>query len=75
VRPDSVVFQSPSLNQYLGFLQGVEDLPVEQLIPELDIETLIITVLPGAARFNIRGLNTNVRLFEPRPFYYTKIGK
>jgi len=40
VRPNGVVFQPPSFNQYLGLFQGMEDFTLEQLIPELSVETL-----------------------------------
>jgi hypothetical protein len=32
VRSQSVVMLPPLLDEYLGFVQGVEDLPVQQLI-------------------------------------------
>ena len=67
MRPDRVVFHPPPLDQYLGLLQGIEDLSVEQLIPELPVEALVVTVLPGTARFNVERLNTN--LAQPLPNY------
>ncbi len=41
-----VVVFAPLLDDDLGFPQGVEDLPVEQFIPEADIEALAISILP-----------------------------
>ena len=53
VRPYRIVFPPPALYQDLGLLQGVENLPVEQLITQLPIKALIVTVLPRTARFNV----------------------
>jgi hypothetical protein len=53
VRPDRIVFLPPALDQDLGLLQGVENLPVEQLITQLPIEALVVTVLPRTAWFNV----------------------
>jgi hypothetical protein len=52
MRPYRIVFPPPALYQDLGLLQGVENLPVEQLIPQFPIEALVVTVLPRTARFN-----------------------
>jgi hypothetical protein len=52
VRPYRIVFLPPGLYQDLGLLQGIENLPVEQLITQLPIEALVVTVLPRTARFN-----------------------
>jgi hypothetical protein len=38
MRPDRVVFLSPLFNQDLSLSQGIEDLPVEPLIPQLAVE-------------------------------------
>jgi hypothetical protein len=43
---DGVVVFSPTFDQYLGLLQAVEDLSIEQLVPELPVEALIVSVLP-----------------------------
>ncbi len=47
VGPDCIVLLPPALYQDLGLLQGVENLAVEQLVPELPIKALVVTVLPG----------------------------
>jgi hypothetical protein len=47
VRSLLVVVLAPSLDNDRCPLQAVEDLTVEQLIPELAIEALAIAVLPG----------------------------
>jgi hypothetical protein len=53
VRPYRIVFPPPALYQDLGLFQGVENLPVEQLITQLPIEAFVVTVLPRTARFNV----------------------
>jgi len=53
VGPYRIIFPPPALYQDLGLLQGVENFPVEQLVTQLDIEALVVTVLPGTARFNV----------------------
>lgn len=47
---NSIVFLSPLFDEDLGFLQGVEDLAVEQLIAELAVETseLLMATPPGS---------------------------
>ena len=57
MRPDRVVVLAPVLDQHLGLLEGVEDLTIEQLIPELPIEALVLAVLPGAPRLDLEGLD------------------
>ena len=42
--PDSVVVTAPLLDQHLGLLQRVEDLAIEQFIPELSVEALVVAV-------------------------------
>jgi len=39
VRPDAVVVAPPALDQNLGFLEAVEDLAIEELVPELCSDT------------------------------------
>ena len=50
MRPDRVVVLAPVLDQRFGLLEGVEDLAVEQLMPELPVEAFVVAVLPGAPR-------------------------
>ena len=45
--PDRIVVAPPLLDQHFGLLQRVEDLAVEQLVPELAVEALVVAVLPG----------------------------
>lgn len=57
--PDGVVVLTPLLDEYLGLLEGGEDLPVEQFIPEAGIEAFDIPVLPRRSRCDVGGLGTN----------------
>ena len=45
--PNLIVASSPPLDQHARFLQGKEDFPREQLIPQLAVERLVIAVLQG----------------------------
>jgi hypothetical protein len=45
-----VILASPAFNQDFGFLQGVEDLLVQQFTSHLAIERLDVAVFPGPAR-------------------------
>ena len=51
--PDGIVFLPPALYQDLGLLQGVEDLAVEQLIPQLPIKALVVAIPPRTTGFNL----------------------
>ncbi len=51
--PDCIVSLPPALYQDLSLLQGVEILTIEQLVPQLPIEALVVTVLPGTPGFNV----------------------
>jgi hypothetical protein len=53
--PEGVVFSSPPFDEYLSFLQGIEDLSIQQFVSEFPVETFTVTVFPGAARFNVQG--------------------
>jgi hypothetical protein len=55
--PNCIVFLPPALYQDLGLLQGVEDLTIKQLIPQLPIEALVIAILPRAAWFDVEGFD------------------
>jgi hypothetical protein len=50
---------SPALDDDSGFFQRVEDLAVEQFVAELRVEALTVTILPGAAWFDIGRLLLN----------------
>src|ERR1700740_536009 len=60
VWPDGVVVDAPTLGQHTKFLDGVEDLRVEELIPELGVETLAVAVLPWRAGFDVQCFGARV---------------
>ena len=47
MRPYGVVVASPVLDDDLGFTQRIEDLSVEQFVPQASIEAFDVAVLPG----------------------------
>jgi len=55
---DSVV--PPALDKNQGFLEAVEDFPVEKLISEFAVEGLAVAILPRASWFNIGCLHTDL---------------
>src|SRR4051812_34673421 len=61
MRSDSVVVTAPALDDDLGLAKGVEDLAIEQFVPEPGIEALDIAILPRAARSDIGGLGSDRR--------------
>jgi hypothetical protein len=63
VGPERVVLLAPSLYEHLSFLQGIEDLRVERLVPKLTVETFAVPVLPWTPRFDEKGSYTSS--FEP----------
>jgi len=56
MRPPSIVLVPPTLDQHLGFLQLVEDLPIQELIPQLAVEALDVPVPWTASRAGSQGL-------------------
>ena len=61
--PVNIVLLPPPLDDHLGLLKGIENLPVEHLISELSIEGLVIPIFPGAAWLNEQGLDPD----PPKP--------
>ena len=45
-----VVLTAQALDEDLGFVQRIEEFPVQQLIPQLPVKGLDIPVLPRTAR-------------------------
>ena len=45
----------PGFNENLGFLQGVEALPVQELVAQPRVEALDVAVLPRRTRFDEGG--------------------
>ena len=60
VRADGVVVVAPLLDDDLGFLEAVEDFPVEQLVAQLAVEALAVAVLPGTAGFDVERLGSDI---------------
>jgi hypothetical protein len=56
VRPDRIVVFAPLLDDDSCFLETVEDLAIEQFVAQLAVEALAVTILPGAARRDVKGL-------------------
>ena len=52
---------TPLLDEDLGLLEAVEDLAVEQLVPQLAVEAFAIAILPGAAWLDVERLGTHTR--------------
>lgn len=63
MRPESVVFLPPSFDDHLGLSKGIENLPIENLISELSIEGFVVSILPGAAWLDEKGLDSD----PPKP--------
>src|SRR4051812_1319485 len=61
MRPDGVVMPAPALDDDLRLAKSVEDLAVEQFVPQPGIEALDIAILPRAARSDVGGLGSNRR--------------
>src|SRR5215208_3317809 len=53
--PDGIVMTAPALDDNLRLAERVEDLAVEQLVPEPGIEALDIAILPRAAWSDVGG--------------------
>ncbi len=53
MRSERVVLLSPLFYERLGFLEGIEDLPVEYFVSELAVETLTVSVFPGVAGLDV----------------------
>jgi len=56
VRPERVVVDAPALDHDLCLLQRVEDLAVDQFVPELAVERFAVAVRPWTSRFDIERL-------------------
>ena len=61
MRPDGIVVPSPGFDHDLCLFQRVEDLTVEQFVPQLAVEAFAIAVLPGASRLDVEGFGTHAR--------------
>jgi hypothetical protein len=61
VESDRVVVLPPTLDEHLRLLQRVEDLAVQQFVPELAVEGLVVAVLPWTARLDEQRLHADPR--------------
>src|SRR5690606_10152038 len=59
MRAYPIVMAAPAFDNDPGFVERVEDLAVEQFVPESGIEAFDVAVLPGAARRDVGGLGTD----------------
>jgi len=55
-----IVQPPPLLDEYDGLGQCVEDLTVQELVPQLAVEALVVAVLPRIARLDVERLDTDV---------------
>ena len=55
VGSDGVVVSPPLFDDDLSLFEGIEDLPIQQFVPEAGIEGLAVSVLPRRAGFNVSG--------------------
>ena len=62
---DGIIVNPPPFRQNLCFLERIEQLPIEELVPHLPIERFDRAVLPRRARFDVERLNLEGR--EPPP--------
>ena len=58
--PDGVVVNPPTFGQDPDLLHRVEDLAVEELVTQLRVEALAVSVFPRAARLDVECLCTCV---------------
>src|SRR5215204_3513330 len=61
MRPDGIVMTAPALDDDLRLAESVEDLAVEQLVPEPGIKALDIAILPRASWSDVGGLGPDRR--------------
>ena len=59
MRPDRIVMAPPAFDDDLSFLEGVEDLAIEQLITQASVEALDVSVLPRTAPLDIGSLGAD----------------
>ena len=59
MRAHGIVMPPPALDDDLGLPQRVEDLAVEQFVPQSGVEALDVAVLPRTARRDVGGLGTD----------------
>ena len=55
MRAERVVEAAPAFHDDAGLSERVEDLAIEQLVPEAGVEALDVAILPRAPRLDVRG--------------------
>jgi len=60
VRPNGVIFLTPSFDYHLCLLERVEYLSVQQFVPQFAIETFIVAIFPRTAWLDVKGLDTQM---------------
>ena len=55
MRAYGVAVTLPGFDEDLGFAEGVEDLPIQELVAQPRLEALDVAVLPGRTRFDEGG--------------------
>jgi hypothetical protein len=71
IRPDGVVGLLPTLDEHLGLEQGVERLPLQELVSELSVEALHVAVLPRRPRLDVQRLHAD----PSKPLPYARGGE
>lgn len=59
--PDGVVVSAPALDQDPSFGQGVEDLPVQELVAHRAVEGLTVAIFPWAVGCNVERFHADLR--------------
>ena len=59
MRPDRIVMAPPAFDDDLSFVEGVEDLAIEQLIAQARVEALDVGVLPRTALLDVGSLGAD----------------
>src|SRR5262249_35224122 len=57
--PDRIVMAPPAFDDDLSFVEGVEDLAIEQLIAQARVEALDVAVLPRTAPLDVGSLGAD----------------
>ena len=68
MRPYRVVVLSPTFDKHLCLRQCVEDFSIQKLVAELVVNGLVVSVLPGAARFDEQGSDPDPSELGPDGF-------
>src|SRR3546814_6851445 len=55
VRTGAIIVFTPPTSDDAHLLQAVEDLAIEQFITQASVEAFDVAVLPGTARFDVKG--------------------